>query len=302
MESKAGKNRRIFSGEKERKKERKKATNWGERERTRKGGYLNGGEVADVEHARRLRHEHAGVGVARQSPHAGTGVAVAEAGADGGPVLGVGDALAEPAAVVGELVLEEPAVHDDLAVAAVGDGEGEDDEEEEREDDEEHGEEVEAEEPGLAVAGAGEAHEGDDHEDEPHDDDGPLQEADAVGGVGPGRQPDAAAQDGDRDQEGDEVDDPQHARAAAQHLAPLLGCRPSPPSSSSSCSAPLSLFLTGWLLHQVMCRCLPCVVPCAWERGGGVEREWGERRESGLAFSELEEAGWLASCTGGVTE
>jgi len=111
-------------------------------------------------------------------------VAVAEASADGGPVLRVSDAVAEPAAVVGELVLGEPAVHDDLSVAAVGDGEGEDDEEEEGEDDEEHGEEVEAEEPGLAVAGAGEAHEGDDHEDETHDDDGPLQEADAVGGVG----------------------------------------------------------------------------------------------------------------------
>lgn len=194
---------------------------WVEREgrgRRRWEGDLNRGEVAAEEHGWGLGDEHAGVGVAGAALHPFAGVAVAEAGADGGPVLRVGDAVPEPAVVVGELVLEEAPVHDDLAVAAVGDGEGEDDEEEERDDDEEHGEEVEPEQPGLAVAGAREARQGDHHDGQPDDDDGPLQEADAVRRVGPGRQPDAAAQDRDRRQERHEVHHPQHARPPVPHL------------------------------------------------------------------------------------
>jgi hypothetical protein len=237
----------------------------------KRGRDLNRGEVAAVEHGGRLRHEHARVGVPREAPHAGAGVAVAEAGADGGPVLRVGDAVAEPSAVVGELVLGEAAAHDDLAGAAVGDGEGEDDEEEEREDDEEHGEEVEAEQPGLAVAGAGEAHEGDDHEDEPHHDDGPLQEADAVGGVGPRRQPDAAAKDRDRDQEGYEVHHPQHARAPAQHLALALpGCCAVSWTFSSPLPRPAAVALLRFLGSAPLSLSLSnCAVACSASLGVG---------------------------------
>ena len=171
-----------------------------------------------VEQNRGLRDEQPRGGVPAVPRHLGAHTAVAEAGADLGPVPGVGYAVLEPAGVVRELVLEEGAVHDDLAVAAVGDGIGEDDEAEERDDHEEHDEEVDAEQPGEAVAGAGEAHEGDDHDGDADDDERPLEEAEAVGGIGLGTEPYSAAQDGDRYQERDKVHGPDEGVATSHHL------------------------------------------------------------------------------------
>ena len=146
----------------------------------------------------------------------------AEAGADLGPVPGVGYAVLEPAGVVRELVLEEGAVHNDLALSTVGDSEGEDNEAKERGDDEEHGEKVQAEQPREAVASSGEAHERDDHDGDADDDERPLEEAEAVGGVGLGAQPYATAQDRDRYQKRHKVHSPYQAVGTSDHLSGLL--------------------------------------------------------------------------------
>lgn len=138
--------------------------------------YLDRGEIPLGEHVLGLGEEQAGVGVADVARHVLAGVGVAEAGADAGPVAGVGNPIAEPPGVVGELVLEEGAVEDDLPVAAVGDGEGEDDEEHEGGDDEEHREEVEPEQPREAVACPGEARERHHHERHSDGQQRPLQE------------------------------------------------------------------------------------------------------------------------------
>ncbi|RWW67472.1 hypothetical protein BHE74_00025080 [Ensete ventricosum] len=183
---------------------------------------LNGGEISPVEHIRGLRNENSCGWISGVSCHFGARMTLTEAGADLGPVAGVGDTVLEPTRVVRKLVLEEGAVHDDLAVPAVGDGEGEDNEAKECRDDEEHGEEVEAEQPHKAVAGSGEAHEGDDHDGNADDDERPLEEAEAVGGVGLGAQPYATAQDRDRYQKRYKVHSPYQAVGTSYHLSRLL--------------------------------------------------------------------------------
>lgn len=130
---------------------------------------------------------------------------VSNAGGDLGPVGVVGDAVAEPAGVVVEIVVEVGAVGLGAAGAAFGGGVGEDDKADEGADDEEHEEEVEPHEECVAVAGAAEAGEGDDEEGDADPDEGPLEELDAVGGVGAAAQPHAAADDGEGQEEGQEI-------------------------------------------------------------------------------------------------
>ncbi|KAL6967346.1 hypothetical protein U1Q18_033154 [Sarracenia purpurea var. burkii] len=136
------------------------------------------------------------------STHLGANLGVPNTGADLGPVALVGDAVLQPAAgVVFEVVLEVDPVEDGAAGALGGDGVGEDDEAEEDADDEEHGPEVDVHEKGVAVASAGESGEGDDHDGGSDDDDRPLEELQAVGGVGSAAQPYSATEDGDGEQE-----------------------------------------------------------------------------------------------------
>ncbi|ONK69678.1 uncharacterized protein A4U43_C05F25580 [Asparagus officinalis] len=138
------------------------------------------------------------------------------------PILGALDPLLQPVGVVPEPVLLVASPGDNLAGSLVGDDEGEDGEAEEEDDEEEHDEEVDPEEEGVAAAGADEAAEGDDEEEDADGDDGGLQELLAVGGGAVG-EPDAAGEDRDREDEDDQVQDPDEVVAQAErHCFVLL--------------------------------------------------------------------------------
>lgn len=124
------------------------------------------------------------------------------------PVTISGDPIREPTRIVLQRVVEVDPVQDGSAGALVGDGVGEDDEAEERGYDDEHGPQVEVHEEVVAVARAGETSEWDDHDGDADDDERPLEELHAVGVVGAAAQPDSAAQDGDWEDEGEEVEEP----------------------------------------------------------------------------------------------
>lgn len=115
------------------------------------------------------------------------------------------------------MVLLIPSIRQNLAGAAVSDGECEDGEAEPEEYKEEHGAEVEPEEAGDAATSADEAGDGDEHEEDPEDDDWLVEETLALGG-GIFAEPEPGGENGDREEEGEEVEDPEEVVATLDHF------------------------------------------------------------------------------------
>lgn len=106
-----------------------------------------------------------------------------------------------------------------VGAGAAGDGEGEDEEREEERDEAAHGEEVGGQEALPVPVGAREPGDGDEEEEPAQDGHGParLQPRALFAALLGGREPDARDDDGDRAEEGQEVDARRYAVARAPH-------------------------------------------------------------------------------------
>jgi len=157
---------------------------------------LNWSELSEIEQISRLSD------TPNFPPHLPAHLGIPNTRADLLPVGLARHALLQPPGVIAQLVLQVSPVRHGMTGSLVGDGVGEDDEADEDGDYDEHGPEVGVHEEGVAVAGAGETGEGDDHDGDADDDERPLEELEAVGVVCAAAEPDAAAQDGDGEEEG----------------------------------------------------------------------------------------------------
>lgn len=122
------------------------------------------------------------------------------------PVLRVINSFLQPVRVITQLILLIPTITHNFPGTFVGDNEGEDSEAEEYKYEQEHDDEVDPQQPIDAATGADEACEGDDQEEDAECYDGLFEVFFAVGG-GFVCEPDAATEDGDGEEEGDEVQD-----------------------------------------------------------------------------------------------
>jgi len=140
----------------------------------------------------KLVNGDAGVAAAESGAHVG----VNQTALDPVPILIAVDSPLQPIRVIADVVLFIPSIRQNLAGAAVRDGEREDGEAEAEENEEEHGAEVEPEEAGDAAASADETGDGDEHEEDAEDDDWLVEETLALGGcIFP--EPDPGGEDGD---------------------------------------------------------------------------------------------------------
>lgn len=150
------------------------------------------------------------------SAETGAHVGVDQAALDPIPILSIADSFLQPVRVITDAVLLIPSIGQNLSGAAVGDGEGEDGEAEPEEYEEEHGAKVEPEEARDAAASADETGDGDEHEEDSENDDWFVEETLALGGC-IFAEPDSGGEDGDREEEGEEVEDSDKVIATLNH-------------------------------------------------------------------------------------
>lgn len=123
------------------------------------------------------------------------------------PVTPTCHALLQPTWIILKIVLLVSPVHDGPAGPFIGHSISKDDEPNKGRYDDEHSPQVEVHKEGVPVARAGEAREWHDHDGDPNHYERPLEEFQAVGVVGTAAQPYSAAQDGDGEEEGEEVEE-----------------------------------------------------------------------------------------------